>query len=113
MSDLIDRDALIEDIKSWDIELDDMTSDGDLGYHSGIVRAIRVARKAPAVEAEPVRRGEWILGRDEMRNLYTTCDNCKTCVWLTNGRHGMKVDMRGANYCPNCGAKMDKEEQDG
>lgn len=91
MSNLIDRDALMELARN---------------HIDGTVDCNDIAR-FPTVDAEPVRRASWILERDEMRRIYTKCDNCKTCVCFTNYRNGMKVDMRGANYCPNCGAKLD------
>ena len=53
---------------------------------------------APAVDAEPVRHGMWeIINRNEAR-----CSECKMIRNIGN--------QTGWNFCPNCGAKMDKEE---
>ena len=45
--------------------------------------------KLPAVDAEPVRHGEWEHGMQ--------CPFCK------------QIDTTKPNYCPNCGARMDAE----
>lgn len=53
----------------------------------------------PTVEAEPVRHGKWIGG-----------DECSAC-----GHHGCASDIWNGcanQYCPNCGAKMDAEEDE-
>lgn len=54
----------------------------------------RIVRNAPAVDAAPVARGEWIELHEENGHEVGTCSHC---------RHVRIVD----NYCPNCGAKMD------
>lgn len=49
----------------------------------------------PAVDAVPVRHGKW--------REYPTADGmnqCSECGVLRFGK---------SNYCPNCGARMDKE----
>lgn len=46
----------------------------------------------PAIDAEPVRHGKWIMPRHDSRPL---CSEC--------GKFG---DER-TDYCPNCGAKME------
>lgn len=53
--------------------------------------------KEPTIEAEPVRHGYWIA-QDEGRTRYM-CSECKS------KNHGGYE-----KYCPNCGARMDKEE---
>lgn len=50
----------------------------------------------PTIEAEPVRHGEYIADKN-----YRTIGNCSICG----------ADLKFFdNYCPNCGAKMDGEE---
>lgn len=48
---------------------------------------------APTVETEPVKHGKWIEG-DMLE-----CNQC---------HHRMIVGDGAYNFCPNCGAKMDK-----
>ena len=71
--------------------------DADALDYSWIVFAeelINKIKKAPTIEAEPVRHGRWNVeyptGSD-----FGRCSACKT---LGN------LDW---HYCPNCGAKMD------
>ncbi|MBQ7013350.1 MAG: hypothetical protein IJN11_05480 [Oscillospiraceae bacterium] len=55
------------------------------------------AGELPTIEAEPVRHGWWVV-QDEGRTRYM-CSLCES------------KNYRGCEkYCPNCGAKMDKEE---
>lgn len=53
----------------------------------------RIVRNAPAINAAPVVRGEWMELHEENGHEVGTCSHC---------RHVRIVD----NYCPNCGAKM-------
>lgn len=62
----------------------------------------------PAADVAPVRHGRWI---DNKVAFYLGCSECGCYLeyavdtFLDNGDH--------YHYCPNCGAKMDKEVQDG
>ena len=51
----------------------------------------------PAADVAPVRHGMWIASHDE----FCACSICKYPVY---------VCWNQTNYCPNCGAKMDKEK---
>jgi hypothetical protein len=59
---------------------------------------------APTVDAEPVRHGKWIWkGEDgDSRWMCSEC-KCKEYVPTCNGVPNIW------DYCPNCGARMDKE----
>ena len=48
----------------------------------------------PTIEADTVRHGKWIM----VDHLWQ-CDKC----------HTRQNEKTPTNYCPNCGAKMDKE----
>lgn len=58
----------------------------------------KVIEDAPTIEAEPIRHGQWVNKEvDEIRcHVYGNCSVC---------HERKRID----NYCPNCGAKMDKE----
>ena len=88
MDDLISRKALLE--KAWE-------ADTQCGY----VQVVDVGdiENAPAVDAAPVVRGEWIELHEENGHEVGTCSHC---------RHVRIVD----NYCPNCGALMDGGNDD-
>lgn len=56
--------------------------------------------KIPAADVAPVRHGRWKNGGN---GLYDTCSACDKEIYLA-------IPM---NYCPNCGALMDKEGEHG
>lgn len=107
MYDLIDREALLKRLhdaggcgapaESW--------ADG---YDKAIDLAYGMAENAPAIDAAPVVRGEWVgyetssyNGNDEYgepRWIPKKFFRCSICRKGTAVRH---------NFCPNCGAKMD------
>ena len=85
MDDLISRKALLE--KAWE-------ADTQCGY----VQVVDVGdiEDATAVDAAPVVHGRWIFNQEQWT---WDCTNCKG--WVGSG-----VRIRGYEYCPNCGAKM-------
>lgn len=52
-----------------------------------------------AADVAPVRHGQWLCG-----DYYDIGDVCSECDWDSQMTHP------SYRYCPNCGAKMDKEE---
>lgn len=64
-------------------------------------------KRLPVADVAEVRHGKWrgwhgdkMVGVDEYRHYhYNTCSECG------------KGNAVKSNYCPNCGAKMDKEER--
>lgn len=83
MDDLIERDKLLDNLPKNDTML------------SLDVR--RIVVEASAVDAAPVAHGRWIASHDE----FYACSICK---------YPFYVGWNQANYCPNCGAKMNGEE---
>ena len=57
-------------------------------------------REIPSADAEMIVHGKWVPSKF---SGIMTCSVCKDCLleneWITRGKW---------NYCPNCGAKMDK-----
>ena len=55
----------------------------------------------PAADVAPVKHGEW----EEIRDAYRQLEGwmCKKCGRETKAKE---------NYCPNCGAKMDKGSEE-
>lgn len=60
-------------------------------------------KNMPTVEAEPIRHGHWIVEFENDNGRDLRCSECRTKFYVGKGRDG--------NYCPNCGAKMDEEEE--
>lgn len=100
MSRLIDADALylgkfVEPMTEW---------------HRGWNDALDAATtQAPTIEAEPVRHGRWELhGNDDDCGCSYFCSECHKSYdedWFYT--HGEYIPFK---CCPNCGAKMEKEE---
>ena len=96
MSNLIDRVALIEDIKR-------KQSSGFPANENLPLYAISCLNHAPVVDAVEVRHGEWI--DTSAINGYGQCVcECSIC-----GKH--EVATRDKKYCPNCGALMGKKKE--
>ena len=57
----------------------------------------------PKVDAEPVRHGHWVEIEDSRVRGY-----CSVCGWES---HLYEDDVVGMSYCPNCGAKMEEEDE--
>lgn len=55
-------------------------------------------KSIPAADVAPVRHGRWLCV-DTATEQFFLCNRCK------------KKEYWESNYCPNCGAKMDKEEE--
>ncbi|NLO32703.1 MAG: hypothetical protein GX117_05010 [Candidatus Hydrogenedentes bacterium] len=93
---MIDKDALLADIEKT------IAESGCVNHEGEIVDCIEYA---PAVDAVPVVRGEWIqkhhiisLNNMTLTGTYPTCNLCDYA----------EVGMaKNTNYCPNCGAKME------
>lgn len=85
---LIDADALKEHYNVPDAE-------GVFSYCDTIMQVID---SQPTIEAEPVRRGHWVLTRDEQ---YEYC-HCSECGYDTgeNWMIGSEIP-----YCSQCGSK--------
>ena len=117
MNDLISRSALLEDFE-W------LRMTVGTGSVSDIDDAIGRIKIAPAIDAEPVRHGRWILKVHDERvncrwNVTAYCSECcdeEKEIWAgffpgvpDFMAHDISLDsaktVKLSNYCPNCGAK--------
>lgn len=90
MSELIDREAVREFIKSY-------RHSTDVVYHME-----KHLYEVPTIDAVPVVHGYWVT--ETVRGDYVPC--CSECG-LENGT------IYEFNYCPHCGARMDGERREG
>lgn len=99
-NDLISRSAL----KAEAIEMEIFQPYGGDGSCMGVT--VGTIDCAPAVDAELVRHGRWI-----MRGGYIRCSECdaKTLWKDTGGTGGFSHEYEQVRsvHCHNCGAKMD------
>lgn len=98
----IDYPLLFKDIRNREIRV--------------TVRDLLKANHAECVLADvaPVRHGRWIWDEDGMDwNIGAwRCSECKAMspMWW-NADKTSPMHKSGHRYCPNCGAKMDKEKE--
>lgn len=94
MAEYIDRNQLIQRIKQE-------PTDGM--YTEEILTAIDEIETADVAE---VRRGEWKVVFDGNAKLYENMFECSVCKTTHVGHPNV------GRYCPNCGAKMDLEDEE-
>ena len=54
----------------------------------------------PTADVAPVKHGHWVKEKSDVL-IHWHCSVCENCYYL---------EEPNANYCPNCGAKMDGGE---
>lgn len=96
MAEYIDRESAIESLPvAWD-------------------SAVNALRNAPAADVAPVVHGRWVVHKTATGRAYTLCSRCNSGLAnYDKGGISEPLEMRGAKYCPNCGAKMDGGDSDG
>ena len=96
MADLIDRQAAIDTVRSY--MADNWIEDSDW-HANGIAYEIK---RLPT--AEP-KTGRW--EKMEARGRVYRCNQCGNFLDFD----GVNVGRGDANFCPNCGARMEGEER--
>ncbi len=61
----------------------------------------------PGADVAPVRHGRWVHCRYENCSEQFEIVKCSCCG---HEAYAMAFYVRGGNYCPNCGARMDGAE---
>lgn len=128
---LIDADALIEIINNKNY-----CGSGYQAYYQACSDVFDEIESSPTIEAEPVRRGRWVLKAEKGGCLdYHVRANCSECGWdyyskdgvgnpefvfsaFCHGNEAAAILFVLENAkrqklfcsCPNCGAKMDGKE---
>ena len=96
MAEYIEREAISEEIRKYYYKNPPNFSYGE-GFARGLDRAQRAILDAPAADVAPVVHGRWIDMRESSKDVpECKCSECG-CVII-----GLEK-----NYCPNCGARMD------
>ena len=95
MSDLISRQAAIDALGERPMVL--TGGDYELGKQEQYVRDLLAIENVPSAQPRP-KTGHWIYDGDQI-----ICNRC----FKAFGFISLKLT---SNYCPNCGAKMDEEE---
>lgn len=104
MSELIDRDKFINDLVctvSSPCETRREQSDAQNKQKYTVSEFIKELRRAPTISAVEVVHGEWIAHEAFGNPFYAyECSVCSAFAPVTK-----------TYFCPNCGAKMDKESE--
>lgn len=66
-------------------------------------RARELIATVPAADVVKVRHGRWVSVQHKLARVCSVCNRDEPYKFAD-------VDADVYNYCPNCGAKMDKEE---
>lgn len=74
------------------------------------MRGIKIINQFPSADVAPVVHGWWIMKKTSAGASYTLCSHCNTSVKFIDERGTVIMNLKGAHYCPNCGAKMYSEE---
>ena len=111
MDDYISRKVLEDKLNKEYVNLLLDTVEVD-PFVEGFVSAINVVKcTANAADVVPVRRGRWVRIDDDWNSLTTY--QCTAC----DEEFCFEIDedllLLNYNYCPNCGAKMDSEDDNG
>ena len=79
--------------------------------HCVLVEAVKLVKeeisKIPAADVAPVRHGKWAHSRYENCSEQFEIVKCSCCG---HEAYAMAFYVRGGNYCPNCGARMDGDD---
>lgn len=113
MSDYIDRDLLLAEIKALK---ESPWYNGCGENYERIIRSDAIGvvvdlciKSAPAVDVQKIKHGEWIKYRPE--NALDGAYFCSICFKEQKIADGMITPLdREYHYCPHCGAKMEKGE---
>lgn len=77
-------------------------------------KVLREVSDAPAADVAPVVHGRWIVEIDALGREYTVCPVCNSNFRMKqDGERWLRIDLRGFEYCPHCGAKMDGGDENG
>ena len=103
MAEYIERKELREAFDNADADIVEEYEDGDCDWGFGRQNILEVINSVPAADVAPVRHGRW--GVD---GVYVVCSVCNRFTLSPIVKR-----LKTFKYCPNCGAKMDLEVQDG
>ena len=72
----------------------------------GVLMAIQKLNEEPTADVVEVKHGKWVVTSEEDGACYVKCSECGLETWYPIPDKSMLH-----NYCGDCGAKMDLEEE--
>lgn len=98
MAEYIEREAAVKVAEKYGL-----SNGSALGRHTGLADCIASEiADIPAADVAPVVHGRWVEKEKYDFGIMYDCSLCENRI-LDNGHPW--------NYCPNCGAKMNLEEE--
>lgn len=104
MAECIERESAVKLAEKYGL------ADGSvLGRHTGLADCIASEiASLPAADVAPVVHGRWVHSRYEDCSEQFELVRCSQC---NHEAYAMAFYVRGGNYCPVCGAKMDGDDK--
>lgn len=113
MSELISREAAIEEILSWAVCI-------NKPKYLSREDTLTVLNSIPTIDAVPVVHGRWEWFEEWLPSTPEHPAECEDCGWQCGRCKNTLENMVGGywddpcekpklKYCPNCGAKMDSD----
>ena len=104
MKEYIERETVLERLAKVDM---DTYYGFTAAVQFGVNHAIQCIKEAPAADVVEVRHGRWMTTDAYPHHLY-----CSVCykTYAKNAKWVNELDLP-TNYCPNCGARMGKEDE--
>ena len=97
MAEYIERETLLREIERREAL---MVGDKLISVYS----MKSFIKNRPAADVAPVRHGRWVHEHISEGYAWVICSECEAVI------HKILINKR-LNYCPNCGAKMDLEDE--
>lgn len=112
MSDYISREAAQKAFENTDADVCESYPDGACDWGFGMKNIQEVIDGIPAADVEPVVHGRWISLTD-CSNAGVYCSICHKKVYKEDYAWCNRKNKVRSPYCPNCGSKMDLEDDNG
>lgn len=108
------------ELKDWDLfQCKELNKGKPWDGHTS--KDVRRLLSIPSSDVEPVKHGEWEWFEEwsystpdhpaECDDCGWRCSKCKTALEdMANGYYDDSCEVPQLNYCPNCGAKMDGDD---
>lgn len=111
MSDYISREAALEAFENADADVREDYRYGACDWGFGMKNIQKVLNSVPTADVEPVRHCKWLRNDYDWHSLTTY--RCTACGEEFCFEIDEDLPLLNYNYCPNCGAKMDLEDDNG
>lgn len=87
------------------VDIDKLITEYDRVHIGEAGGARKLMIDAPTADVQEVKHGEWNVDYD-CESVVLSCSLCDEKYWIERED---ELEKHKPNYCPRCGAKMDKE----